>query len=322
MSRAICSSIVFQIKNNKSPSHLMNRYKLGRVVEENLHLTPFECLYLFSKNRIQPENPFFSKPLNLMEELLKDEGDIELYNLFELLKSKGFYVKRDGDSLLYRKSPKDRFSDPVRVRRENSFATLEELITNSPSIYATLDDEGDTTVFEAGNIEPVGELKHDASVKPDLTLIDGRYFSGKEGLPPWCGEDFKGMRILSEFEVNWLTSAEVRDNIPQAVYNDLVGRGLIVKTGFKYGSNFRAYVRTMEEHAEYLVYVMLGPEEWYKISRAVRVAQGVRKIMIFSGIIAGKVRYVYVNRVRDPFAQPENKTSEKENDVKIEGEPQ
>ena len=304
MNRAICSSIVFQIKNNKSPSHLMNRYKLGRIVQDTLYITPFECLYLFFKNKIQSENPYFSNTMNLMSELLKEDGDIELYNMYELLKSKGFYVKREGDSLLYRKTPRSAFEGPLRVRRENSNADLDELIESVPSIYVTLDDEGDTTVFEVGEIEPDGEQKTELPGNPELFRIDGRFFANGEDLPPWIGEDFKGKRLLSDFEIGWISGAETDSNILQVVYNDLVKRGLIVKTGFKYGSNFRAYRKSMEEHAEYLIYVVEGPEEWYKISRAVRVAQGVRKLMIFAGFIEGRIRYVYVSRLRDLFTRP------------------
>lgn len=314
MNRAICSSIVFQIKNNKSPSHLMNRYKLGKTVQDTLYITPFECLYLFFKNKIQAENTYFSNLPNLMHELLKDEGDIELYSMYESLKSKGFFVKREGDSLFYRRTAKSKFSGPIKVRRENSFASLEELLESSPSIYTTLDDEGDITVFEVNEIDPKGERETERPSNPELVMIDGRFFSEGMNLPEWLGEDFKGIKLLSDSEVKWINGEVKKTDLHQMVYDDLVRRGLIVKTGFKYGSNFRAYKKSMEEHAEYLVYVLGGSEEWYKISRAVRVAQGVRKLMVFAGLVEGNIRYVCVSRLRDLFFMS-SKSIKKQDDL-------
>ena len=70
-----------------------------------------------------------------------------------------------------------------------------------------------------------------------------------------------------------------------ALYEDLKRRGLIVKTGFKYGAYFRAYCEDPEtSHAKYLVHLIPCPEGfgWPEVSRSVRVAHGVRKKMIFA----------------------------------------
>jgi len=71
------------------------------------------------------------------------------------------------------------------------------------------------------------------------------------------------------------------------VFSDLRNRGYIVKTGFKYGSEFRLYERGKspgEGHSDYLVKVV--PED-YEIpvadfSSYVRVAHGVNKKLLFA----------------------------------------
>jgi tRNA-intron endonuclease len=87
-----------------------------------------------------------------------------------------------------------------------------------------------------------------------------------------------------------------------AAYRHLRGRGLIVKTGFKYGSHFRAYPRNPESaHARYLVQaVPMGHVAgWPEIAGGVRVAQGVRKEFLIAGVeTAGQVRFVELERVR------------------------
>src|SRR5437667_618863 len=83
-------------------------------------------------------------------------------------------------------------------------------------------------------------------------------------------------------------------------YEDLTGRGVISKTGFKYGSHFRAYEGDPETHnAKYLVHVVPKGHRgaWPEISRAVRLAHGVKKQILFDEVGDG-VRYVKMERIR------------------------
>lgn len=83
-------------------------------------------------------------------------------------------------------------------------------------------------------------------------------------------------------------------------YEDLTARGVISKTGFKYGSHFRAYEGDPEtHHAKYLVHVVPKGHRgaWPEISRAVRLAHGVKKQILF-GEVGHSVRYVKLERVR------------------------
>ena len=96
------------------------------------------------------------------------------------------------------------------------------------------------------------------------------------------------------------------------VYEDLREKGLVVKTGFKFGSHFRVYKTKQQKHSSYLIHVL--PEEHVfsmdELSRAVRLAHGVKKRMIFAQIQTLKefdqnasrtlrnIRYVDIGRMK------------------------
>jgi tRNA-intron endonuclease len=85
------------------------------------------------------------------------------------------------------------------------------------------------------------------------------------------------------------------------VFRDLKKRGLIVKTGFKFGAHFRAYTKNPNEtHAEYLIHVVNKGFRsiWAEISRAVRLAHSVNKEILFARVDDGKVNYIKFGRLR------------------------
>lgn len=96
-------------------------------------------------------------------------------------------------------------------------------------------------------------------------------------------------RLEAEFDIRYF------------VYKDLRDRGLIVKTGFKYGCHFRVYRKGPEEHAEYLVHVIPEKREFqtYDIVKHCRLAHSVNKLMVFAFIDEeGDITYYSVERMR------------------------
>lgn len=79
------------------------------------------------------------------------------------------------------------------------------------------------------------------------------------------------------------------------VFNDLKNRGMIVKTGFKFGTHLRAYSKTPDlTHADYLIHVLNKNfvVSWPDFSRAVRLAHSVNKEIVFA--IAKEVYTHYI----------------------------
>ncbi len=84
------------------------------------------------------------------------------------------------------------------------------------------------------------------------------------------------------------------------MYEDLTARGIVAKTGFKYGAHFRAYEGDPERvHAKYLVHALPDGHRgmWPEVSRAVRLAHGVKKHLLFA-VAGDDVRYLRLERVR------------------------
>lgn len=304
--KVICSGIVFTISGGKSPSSLVSKYKLGKMANDTLNLTPFEALFLFFKNRIKPENSHFSDAANLMAELLPAPVDLILYSVYEKVKLRGLYVKRESDSLFFRKTPREVFRGPLNVIRESSFLSFPELLSLEGSLIAAVDDENDITFFKVEALEPKGTSNLEEFGQVGISSVSDRSLVSEGVVPNWIGNDFRGVRFLTELEDCYLKAREnekpaCADTDIFRIYSDLVSRQLIVKTGFKYGTNFRAYTKDMESHADFLIHIHTDREEWYKISRAVRVAHGVHKKMIFAGFSGTLITYVSVERLRDPF---------------------
>ena len=81
-----------------------------------------------------------------------------------------------------------------------------------------------------------------------------------------------GMRIQEEFDLRL------------DAFRDLRKRGMVVKTGFKYGAHFRVYSGSPEDdHAKYLVHAVPNRKTmmWPEISRTVRLSGGVKKEILF-----------------------------------------
>lgn len=78
-----------------------------------------------------------------------------------------------------------------------------------------------------------------------------------------------------------------------AAYSDLRERGLILKTGFKFGAHFRVYSRGVnpykddrgkKEHTKYIVHAVRENREmsFQEMSRAVRLASNIRAKMLWA----------------------------------------
>lgn len=84
-------------------------------------------------------------------------------------------------------------------------------------------------------------------------------------------------------------------------YEALRDRGLLAKTGFKYGTHFRVYRGDPEEvHAELLVHVLPHGEErpWQEVAGFVRMAHSVRKTLVFLSFGGDGLEAVALSRAR------------------------
>ncbi len=114
-----------------------------------------------------------------------------------------------------------------------------------------------------------------------LSLIEALYLAEKEKI--------KILKDKKKISLNEMFRIIRREELftKYLVFKDLRNRGYIVKTGFKYGSEFRLYERGKSPgngHSDYLVKVISEDHE-VKVSdfsSYVRVAHGVNKKLLFA----------------------------------------
>lgn len=126
-----------------------------------------------------------------------------------------------------------------------------------------------------------GKLEDDVL---ELSLIEAFYLMEKGRL-----NIYENSESDEKLESNYIRN-RIKENSGYSkyiVYKDLKDRGYIIKTGFKYGSEFRLYERGKspgEGHSDYLVKII---HENYDINALdfasyVRVAHGVKKHLLLA----------------------------------------
>jgi len=266
------------------------------------------------------------------------------YIVYRDLKERGYAVQPGGvDFWLYPRGAKPGEKPAkyfIRILSERDMCPLKELDTllilarnmRKEPIIAVVDEESDVTYYEVkeARFEFMELKKRKKEEKAQATLLGDRVILWDANLAEnlhrndFYGKLTKEKRLLLslveaaylmkksllEIEVifeqflDYASSIESDFMDKYAVYEDLREKGLIVKTGFKFGSHFRVYKARQQKHSLYLIHVL--PEahvfSMSELSRAIRLAHGVKKRMVFSfrekvgeGCI---IRYVDVGRMK------------------------
>jgi len=215
--------------------------------------------------------------------------------LADLTKSKGLrkdlllaIVDEEGDVTYYevrRASPSGRHKRKLPEEKMEGLFTGDRVIIDDPEDAKTLQSE-----------HFFGKLLGD---RLQLSLIEAAYLMQNGQL---VLKNAKGGRAVNAEQLKGHARKVQRDfDLRLKAYEDLKGRGLIAKTGFKYGSHFRAYEGDPNRmHARFLVHAV--PEDysaiWPEISRAIRLAHGVRKEILFGRVGEKEIDYIRLSRCR------------------------
>ncbi len=201
-------------------------------------------------------------------------------------------------------------------------------------LLAVVDEESDVTYYEVRRVSPKGKLGAvDLSRQPKAILMGDRVLvTDPEDAQALHGGHHFGKQMgrmlqLSLLEAAFLVElgavklADAKTGRQVALvtlkkkargiqpdfdlrldaFKDMKSKGLIVKTGFKYGSHFRAYEADPEkQHARYLVHAVPKGYKamWPEVSRAVRLAHGVKKEILLGRVSEREVEYVSLSRFR------------------------
>jgi len=225
------------------------------------------------------------------------------------------------------------FSERDELDLKKVKITIENITKQGKALWiAIVDEEGDITYYDTSILDIKGNIKANKFPKGRCVLLDNRAivfdkklarvlfekeFFGKP-FGEWLQISFvetlylnkKGIVEITTSSDKKLSKEKVNDIILKgqpdikqrlSVFEDLKKRGLIVKTGFKFGSHFRAYTKGPNEtHAEYLVHVVHEDFKsiWGEISRAVRLAHSVNKEICLAQISKSKIDYIKFGRLR------------------------
>lgn len=201
-------------------------------------------------------------------------------------------------------------------------------------MLALVDEEGDLTYYDVSMADPSGrqaekpsamngralvfeeralvfdealanELRKAHYGRPSgralqLSLIEAAHLEEEGTLVPVSA---RSGRPLSRTALHRSTRAAQPDfELRLRAYRDLRRRGLVVRTGFKYGTHFRLYDTDPESsHARYLLHAVPKGYSggWPEVSRAVRLAHGVRKEMLLARVGPGSdIIYLKLGRTR------------------------
>jgi len=199
--------------------------------------------------------------------------------------------------------------------------------------FAIVDEEGDLTYYDVRNVELKGYVKKQVFKKGDGFVFENRVvifdkilseqlhkkeFFGKplgDGLQLSLIEALylvktgvlslklvdTGTKLSLKAFIDFVERYQPDIKSRLLVFEDLKNRGLIVKTGFKFGAHFRAYTKQPDEtHAEYLIHVVdkSFTGSWADVSRAVRLAHSVNKEIVFARTDKNDIDYVQLGRLR------------------------
>jgi tRNA-intron endonuclease len=203
---------------------------------------------------------------------------------------------------------------------------------NNALWFALVDEEGDLTYYDVSGVDLTGDISEQRYPRGTCILLKNRLIVFDKKLADqllkkeFFGKPFGELLQLSFVEALFLLEKNILEiqttdgkNLSEEksihlmqklqpdivqrlmVFKDLKQRGLLVKTGFKFGAHFRAYTKQPDKtHAEYLIHVVEKgfTSIWAEISRAVRLAHSVNKEFIFACIDGKTVDYIKLGRLR------------------------
>jgi tRNA-intron endonuclease len=237
------------------------------------------------------------------------------------------------------KTPSKWWVAAISERRTFDLAKLLEDLDRTADVrkkllLAVVDEESDVTYYDVKRVVPkgrvgavalssgvIGLLMADRVLvadEGDAVALHGGHFFGKM-IGPTLQLSLIEAAFLMDIGILRLTDSKTNRPLTSAAlkkrarnlqpdfdlrldaFKDMKGKGLIVKTGFKYGSHFRAYEGDpSKQHARYLVHAV--PKEfktmWPEVSRAVRLAHGVKKEILLGRVSEKEVEYVSISRYR------------------------
>ena len=133
-----------------------------------------------------------------------------------------------------------------------------------------------------------------------LSFVEALYLSEKGILKLY---DMEEKELTREAFIDQASRVDPEFMKKYIIYNELKERHFVPKTGFKFGTHFRVYQKIEAgkiPHSEFLLHV-ISPDFEFKLpttSGAIRLANSVRKRMIYAADIGSKREYIEFERIK------------------------
>jgi tRNA-intron endonuclease len=227
------------------------------------------------------------------------------------------------------------FSERAPFILEDMIDNVEATLSQRKSlVMAVVDEEGDLTYYSVELVSPRTKLKRRKLTKKGMAVfVEDRILVWDEDLIKQLHNyEFFGKLVGTTLQLSLMEGAyllergiiELRNvktnrkishrsftklaksiqqdfDLCNRAYSKLKEKGLIVKTGFKYGTHFRVYKGDPDsDHSDYLIHVVPSDfsSTWPEISRAVRLAHGVRKDMLFTRLNKSELQSLKIARMK------------------------
>ena len=219
------------------------------------------------------------------------------YFAYADLRDRGLVARHDGDGFIVwprGQGPKDAPWFRARVMSERDAVGSDDL---EPGVLCVVDEDGGVTHYDVAEADPEGTVMAlDHAVVPGRIVQGAVLVAGDAFAREHIGAPHAEGRVLSFTEAEMLRRRGVLD-VPDdladraraqqhhfdrtlPVYLDLRRRGVVARSGFRFGTHLRGYGGDPDQgHAPWLIQCLGEGQRlhWSELSRAVRLAHGVRK---------------------------------------------
>lgn len=253
-----------------------SQYHVGKKISGILYLNCYEFFFLASRGYFLNEfNDVFFKNCTDFEEKK------EFFIFYSRMKFKGNKIVISGDEVYFTKrNGKSEDEKKIYPVMEDTIVSRNKLKMFQDGTVCSIDYDGEFTYYKIkkSTINEIDKIKK-------INEMD------------WMGFNDGYIKIFSKNEKNIIDKRNT-ENEEFKIYKDLLEKGFIIKSGFKFGSTFRLYRESMNEHSEFLLNMFEEKVPWYHVSRAVRVSVSVRKKMVFCWVDGENPVYYEIERIK------------------------
>ncbi len=301
MTRASLKTNFIIITNKSESNKLYNNGFLGTFNKSRLKLSLIEACYLLENEKIELKDQDFISLFQYSVALDPRFGTE--YYIYRDLKNRGYKIKVNNTFLEVLKNDT---AQKVIAYDLGSFVKFEKIVEQvnefGNHIIAVIDEDLEITYFILSNPVLKGVFNNNITGSLSGTLLEKNVILEKPKEIGAFGKKSGLLITLSLLESKYLIEkgilvlkgqsndeffhyAKERDvlfELKYKVYKKMMDDGLFLKAGFKFGADFRAYSKSIKEHAEYLVHLFFRDEKMEDIARGVRLAHGVNKNLILT----------------------------------------